>query len=536
MPDLAADGRSAAEGTGQLHHRLREILPGCEVLSDRESLDRVNTATFATTVGSSLIVRPTRVEDIVALVRFAGANRLSVHTASRGRNWGLGSWVPVRPVTVLLDLSRMDRVLDYGRRQGTLRVEPGVSFGQASRFLVESGNRHFIGAIGGSPDASLLGNVLERGDGAGPLWDRASHACAFEVVLADGTLVHTGYGNREGSRLAALSRSGVGPGAQDLFLQSNLGIVTKMTLLLARRPRSFGSYSFRVPDHPDLAPILERLRRLLQRRILSGPIVFWNDYKQMAASSQYPWAATGNETPLHRDRMRAMSNAWCAWVGSGAVHIDHPRMNALALRELRRALRHSLGPDGVVTGLTEPEGTARQSSGPTRGARPDRAGDPADSPLLGAVGEQGVRAQYWRKRRPPPEKADPDQDRCGVLWNAFELPLEGRLVVDLMARLDTCVLGHGFEPMTSLAVVDERRAKCFLQLVYDREVPGEDARAWSCHQELFETLETLGFTHTRVDIRHMAWMREHARSTVLRDRIAHALDPAGVLSPGRYEF
>ena len=123
-----------------------------------------------------------------------------------------------------------------------------------------------------------------------------------------------------------------------------------------------------------------------------------------------------------------------------------------------------------------------------------------------------------------------------MLWNAFEAPLEGRVIVDLMERLDARVLQHGFEPITSVAVVNERRAKCFLQLVYDRDVSGEDDRAWACHAEIFAFLEDQGFTHSRVDTRQMSHMRRRARSTVLRDRIACALDPGAVLSPGRYEF
>ena len=242
-------------------------LPAARSWTTTPPCTRANTATPATTARSSLIARPTSADQVAQVVRFASAHRLTIYTVSKGRNWGLGSRVPVESAAILLDLSRMHRIVSYDPYHGALRVEPGVTFAMASRFLAERGRRHFISAIGGSPEASVLGNVLERGDGAGPLCEQALHACAFEVVLADGTIADTGYGNWTGSRLAGISRDGVGPGLQDLFLQSNLGIVTKMTLLLQRTPRSFRSYWFRLPEQGDLAGALDQLRILFQRRV-----------------------------------------------------------------------------------------------------------------------------------------------------------------------------------------------------------------------------------------------------------------------------
>jgi 4-cresol dehydrogenase (hydroxylating) len=508
-------------------------------LTDPVSVRRANTATFATTAQSERIARPTSVEEVVRLVRFASARQLKIYTVSRGRNWGFGSRVPVVPSAMLLDLSRMNRILHYDPYHGTLRVEPGVSFAEASRFLTEAGNQHFIGAIGGSPDASVLGNVLERGDGAGLPCERASHACAFEVVLADGTIVDTGYANRTGSKVSDIARDGVGPGVQDLFLQSNLGVVTKMTLVLQRRPASFRSYWFRLMEHGDLATALNELRLLMQRRVVSGPVVFWNDYKQTAAAAQYPWSATGGRTPLDRAALRRISNAYCAWLGFGGIYVDHPLMAAVSEREIRRSLRRGLGKPLAFSSLSSHKIAFLRWLDRLPCARFDhstllRQWDA--NPLLGGVSDKGVRALYWRKRYAAPDRPDPERDGCGVLWNAFEAPLEGEGASALMEQLDERVLSHGFEPMVSLAVVSEHRVKCFLQLVYDREVDGDDDRAWACHADVFEFLEDRGFTHSRVDTRHMSSMRARARTTVLRDRIARALDPASVLSPGRYEF
>ena len=81
-------------------------------------------------------------------------------------------------------------------------VEPGVTFAALHAFLRARGSRLFASTTGGSPHASVVGNALERGDGSGPYGDRLQHACALEVVLPTGEVVHTGHDRFEGARSA----------------------------------------------------------------------------------------------------------------------------------------------------------------------------------------------------------------------------------------------------------------------------------------------------------------------------------------------
>ena len=77
---------------------------------------------------------------------------------------------------------------------------------------------------------------------------------------------------------------------------------------------------------------------------------------------------------------------------------------------------------------------------------------------------------YWRKRVPPRLPIDPDTAGCGLLWHAFVLPFDGPVIEDVLARVDALMLGHGFEPVTSLVTLNDRYVRVFVQLIYDRDV------------------------------------------------------------------
>jgi 4-cresol dehydrogenase (hydroxylating) len=228
MTDLEACLRAWREAVGDPH-----------VVTDGR--DPALRATFAHARRVPAIVRPHTIDDVRACVRAAARFGVPVHAVSRGLNWGLGSRLPHRDDVAVMDLSRMNRVRALDDVMGTATVEPGVTFADLHRALAAQGASHFVAATGSSPRASVLGNLLDRGDGVGPHTDRASHACALEVVLGDGSLVRTGFARFGESALAPLHRWGVGPSLDGLFSQSPFGVVTSGTVWLTPMPRSVQS-------------------------------------------------------------------------------------------------------------------------------------------------------------------------------------------------------------------------------------------------------------------------------------------------------
>ena len=122
----------------------------------------------------------------------------------------------------------------------------------------------FLSVTGGPPDASVIGNVVERGTGLGPYGERLTNACGFEVVLPQGEVIRTGFGRFPNAKTAPLDRYGLGPSLDGLFTQSNLGIVTEMTVWLRPKPADFRVFSL-VVNQRNMPRLVDAIQSLAMR-------------------------------------------------------------------------------------------------------------------------------------------------------------------------------------------------------------------------------------------------------------------------------
>src|SRR3954469_2614920 len=200
------------------------------VITDRRSLGEAETGTFKSGHAVPAIVRPGSREEVQECMRIACRWGTPVYPVSSGKNWGYGSRMPASDNCVLLELSRMNSIVEFDEDLGYVTVEPGVTQAQLYEFLAERGSRLWMDSTGASPECSLIGNTMERGFGHTPYGDHFAQSCGLEVVLPQGEVIETGFARFHPSKAGALHRWGVGPALDGLFSQSNLGIVTRMTI------------------------------------------------------------------------------------------------------------------------------------------------------------------------------------------------------------------------------------------------------------------------------------------------------------------
>ena len=110
---------------------------------------------------------------------------------------------------------------------------------------------------------SVVGNTLDHGVTYMPYGVDMGMQCGMEVVLPNGELLRTGMGAMEGNKAWHVYKRGLGPTPDQLFMQSNFGIVTKMGVWLMPYPEVYMPLWLRLRHDDDLAPAIDTLRELM---------------------------------------------------------------------------------------------------------------------------------------------------------------------------------------------------------------------------------------------------------------------------------
>src|SRR5687767_15498798 len=152
----------------------RATVGSANVSCDPDSLERAATAPFATTSKVVAVLRPADRAEVQQCVRIANRFHVPVYPISTGRNWGYGTRAPVED-GVLLDLGRLNRIVDFDVELAYVTIEPGVTQRQLYRFLEDRGSHLWMDATGASPECSIIGNTMERGFGHTPMGEHCNH-------------------------------------------------------------------------------------------------------------------------------------------------------------------------------------------------------------------------------------------------------------------------------------------------------------------------------------------------------------------------
>jgi 4-cresol dehydrogenase (hydroxylating) len=147
---------------------------------------------------------------------------------------------------------------------------------------------------------------------------------------------------------------------------------------------------------------------------------------------------------------------------------------------------------------------------------------------------------YWRRRAGLPDgfpqHANPALDGCGLLWVSPILPMRGADALALHALVAPIFAAHGFDLFITVSLINERALCAVLTVAFDRDDPAEAARARDCHRALFDAVMAAGYMPYRVGIESMGALDPHGDVFwKVAARVKAALDPQGLIAPGRYE-
>ncbi len=520
-----------------------QILTPNQIITDQKTLEQYETATYKTQQRISAILKPANREQVQKITKIANQYKTPLYPISTGKNWGYGSCLPTADGSVIVDLSSMNRIIKLSKELAYVTLEPGVTQKQLYEFLQSENTGLWMDATGASSECSIIGNTLERGFGHTPKGDHFSNVSGLEVVLANGECFHTGFGRFPNAQASEVYHWGVGAYLDGIFSQSNFGIVTQMTIWLMPAPE-YSQAFFCSVDKAELPNLVDSLRPLRLDGTLKSAMHIVNADKAISAFGQYPWNEVNNVTPLPRDWLAKKSKEKNigGWNASGAFYGTRAEV-ALARKKLKKALRHI--PSKKLHFIDDR--TLKIASFIARpyqwitGINLEKAVEmivPVINLTRGVPSNSFIPSTYWRKKQPAPtaDNADPNRDRCGLIWLAPIAPMTGKHASALEEIIETTLLKFAFDPAISMTLLTERCIDSVIAIAYDRDFPEEEERAFKCHDELLEKLIDKGYYPYRLSTHAMGKLpkAEPAYSDVIA-KFKNAIDPQHIIAPGRYE-
>jgi 4-cresol dehydrogenase (hydroxylating) len=454
------------------------------------------------------VVYPGSTEEVQAIVRLANDHGVDLWPTSTGENRGLGLKSPVRAGQVVVDLGRrMNRIVEIDETLAYAVVEPGVTYAQMYEELGRRGHKLMMDTTSGPPDGGILGNTLDKGAGYTPYFDHFGMSCGYEVVLPTGEVLRTSDGALPGSKTQYLSKYGYGPFLDGLFVQSNLGIVTRMGVWLMPRPPVLRSFFFTFPDDEDLGDIFELVRPLKLNNVVPTLFKVTSDVYAFGTEETYPFEKTGGKTPLPAEVRKELreKHGLGAWLVSGAFYGPSEE----AVQPLIERVKAHFLKSGKARYISHAEAEKSRilkihidtfSGQPTR----DELG------LL-----------RWRPG-------------SGATWFLPASPMVGRVANEQQALSRRILTEHGFEFVCEY-VCGPRMSRALHILLFNRQDAEERERAGRCFRALLQAYAEAGYTIARapLDMQQEAMAKLEGVPEVL-SRLKKALDPAGILAPGKY--
>lgn len=515
------------------------------VLTAPHELAPYAASTSAYPVATLAALQPLTHGEVVGVVRTAAEFGIALYPISTGRNWGYGDACPSREGQVIVDLGGMKRILHLDSELAYTVLEPGVTQAQLAAYLSEQGAPVWMDCTGAGPDTSLVGNILERGFGHTPYGNRILHVAGMRIVLANGDTLQTGFSHFSRASAAYLYPYGVGPWLDGLFTQSNFGIVTSLGLWLMPQSELVSHLVASVGSFDGIASVVDALRPLRMDGTLRSVMHIGNDLRVLSGGMVFPVAEAPQGPPL-TPQLRARL---CAGAGIGAWTVSAALYGRPAqVADARQAIRRAIGKlarlrfiDDRTLALGQ---TAARLLGAGRlGQRLAAQVDLGRSLLnmnRGVPDGRFLAGAYWRRRGglPPgfPDGANPARDGCGMLWLAPVLPLRGGELLKVFGLVEPLFAAHRFDLFATFSMINERSLGGVLTICFDRQDVGETERAHACYTAAFERLMREGYIPYRVGPQSMADLDDgHDIYWRTVARIKTALDPQGIIAPGRYE-
>lgn len=447
---------------------------------------------------------PRSVEDIQGILKICNQFKLPVWPISTGKNLGYGSAAPATPGQLVLDLKKMNRIIEFDPVMGTALVEPGVTYPQLIDYMTEHGYEFWTSFPSSGIMAGPVGNTLDRGIGYNRYGENFSHFCGLEVVMADGDVVRTATGGVKDSKTWQNYRWGFGPWVDGLFSQSNFGIVTKMGLWLMPKPKIAKSFMVSWNDDEGLARGIEVTRELRLQGVLETGLVGHAFYGVASAVRRDTLYTGKGAIPAEQIKKICNDAGYDIWMFLATLYGDEARIAADW-----QAVQQAYAPTGGKL-VSQDEGL--KPGTPLEHWHAHMTGAP-DAAEFGLYNYRGG---------------------GGSAWFAPVAQARGSDAVNQLNLIRPILDHYGFEYVGGFLIA-ERHMEHVMDVLFDRSNPEEAARAHACFEELIAVMGKNGYGVYRTNTGFMLQAAEvyGDAQKKLNHTLKKALDPNNIIAPGK---
>lgn len=521
----------------------RQVLDVNSVLTDKDSINRFceNTGEYQKYV--SVVILPKTSSEISAIVRIAYTYKISLYVVSTGHNWGYGTASPVIDCSVVLTLSKLNSIVEFDKELGLVTLEPGVTQGMLFEYVKQHNVKYLVPTTGAGADASIVGNALERGYGLTPYMDHFDAVTWIEAVLPDGSMYKTPLTNLGGVSVDKAYKYSLGVYTDGLFSQGNFGIVTKMSIKLAPIPECVESFFIWIPHDFQLEKAVLLIREILSEyENIVGSINLLNQLRSFSMSFPYPFEMVNPETGIldsNTFEKYAKKRHIPAWMVTGALYGSHEVVRAVRVG-IKKKIR-KFGFRGMFFNERDSRMLKKFFSLPLLRDSKIHSGvqsiSEAMNILQGKPSSLALKISYWVSgiNFDKVDSPNPAHDHTGLLWYSPLVRMKPNEVREYVSFVRETCTKHGFDPLITLTSLSRMCFDSSIPILFNVHTQEKKNKAHQCYEDLLTTGIEYGFVPYRLSVEGLQILsQKYGTLWKFADTLKSAVDPRGIISPGRY--
>ena len=395
----------------------------------------------------------------------------SLYPISTGNNWGYGTSQPSGTAKniILLNLAQLTNIKHFDSELGLVTIEPGVTQQQLCEYLQLHNHDYMVPVTGAGPDCSILANAIERGYGITPYTDHFSAVNSIQGYWANGTPYQSAVNELDASSDKFVDKTfkwGLGPYLEGLFTQSNLGIVSQMTIRLAKKKADFTSFFIQMEDDALLEQAVPLIRQVLQDyEGIVGSINLMDQRRLLSMFAKNPKGNDSHQVMETKDIARLTKQLQAPnWTIVGSIYGSAGVVKAVK-KEINRIFKQlpckRIYSNSLIIVVANkvikyiPSSLINKVPSLSVAAEQLNSFNKGKEIMLGKPNKVALKLAYWRHAEAEgfdKNELSPGKDGCGLLWYAPLVTMKAKKMREFVEFVRETCPKYNIEPFITLPI------------------------------------------------------------------------------------